>query len=264
MKNKPRSSNYFSPMNPRRCQTEDDASVKNFFLDRFNISGISQGAGGLGGLLSVSLQGTNAFVAFDGNGYLGGLVKTTDGTVAGSYEYGPFGEVIRSTGPMATANHFRFSTKYQDDESDLLHYGYRYYKASTGTWVNRDPIEEKGGLDLYEFVHNSPVNLVDPEGLRFGDGKICRNYCGGGYCGGKHLKPGEKCDYSVPATDALDACCKAHDQCYDDVDAGKTTKAKCDATLCTCSKAAKKGPHDTFGCIAWKTVPIWACYLTGR
>jgi RHS repeat-associated protein len=51
------------------------------------------------------------------------------------YEYGPFGEVIRATGPMAKANPFRFSTKYQDDETDLAHYGYRYYSASTGKGV---------------------------------------------------------------------------------------------------------------------------------
>ena len=35
---------------------------------------------------------------------------------------GPFGEVVRATGPMARANPFRFSTKYQDDETDLLYY----------------------------------------------------------------------------------------------------------------------------------------------
>ena len=46
-------------------------------------------------------------------------------------EYGPFGEVLRATGPMAKANLFRFSTKYQDDETDLLYYGYGYYNAST-------------------------------------------------------------------------------------------------------------------------------------
>ena len=37
-----------------------------------------------------------------------------------SDEYGPFGEFIRATGPMAKANPFRFSTKYQDDETDLV------------------------------------------------------------------------------------------------------------------------------------------------
>ena len=36
---------------------------------------------------------------------------------------------------MAKANPFRFSTKYQDDETDLLYYGYRYYDASKGRWL---------------------------------------------------------------------------------------------------------------------------------
>jgi len=46
---------------------------------------------------------------------------------------------------MAKANPFRFSTKYQNDETDLLYYGYLYYNASTGRWLSRDPIEENGG-----------------------------------------------------------------------------------------------------------------------
>jgi YD repeat-containing protein len=49
------------------------------------------------------------------------LVNAADGNVVGQYEYGPFGEVIRLTGPLAKANPFRFSTKYQDDETDSLY-----------------------------------------------------------------------------------------------------------------------------------------------
>jgi hypothetical protein len=44
-----------------------------------------------------------------------------------NYEYGRFGEVISATGPMAKVNPIRFSTKYQDDETDLLCYGFRFY-----------------------------------------------------------------------------------------------------------------------------------------
>ena len=80
-------------------------------------------------------------------------------------EYGPFGDVIRSTGPIAKVNPFRFSTKYDDDESDLLYYGYCYYKPSTGTWVSRDPKKERGGLNLYGFVHEDPLDLIDAIGL---------------------------------------------------------------------------------------------------
>ena len=80
---------------------------------------------------------------------------------------GPFGEVIRATGPMAKANPFRFSTKYQDDETDLLYYGYRYYNPSTGSWLSRDPLGERGGLNLYAIGMNSPINGVDALGLHW-------------------------------------------------------------------------------------------------
>jgi len=73
---------------------------------------------------------------------------------------GPFGEVLRKTGSMANACPFRFSTKYQDDETDLLYYGYRYYNASTGRWLSRDPIEEAGGSNLYSFVADDPLEPV--------------------------------------------------------------------------------------------------------
>ncbi len=87
---------------------------------------------------------------------------------------GPFGEVVRATGPLAKANPFRFSTKYQDDETDLLYYDYRYYSAITGRWASRDAAEEAGGLDLYTFNYNAPPvwidsNGLDPEGWSSGD-----------------------------------------------------------------------------------------------
>ncbi len=66
---------------------------------------------------------------------------------------GPFGELIRSSGPMATNNPLRFSAKFQDDETGLLYYGCRYFTASTGRWLSRDPIEERGGDFLTTTSH---------------------------------------------------------------------------------------------------------------
>jgi len=66
---------------------------------------------------------------------------------------------------MAKANPFRFSTKYQDDETDLVYYGYRYYNTSTGRWLIRDPLEEEGGLNPYGFVGNNPLDESDDLGL---------------------------------------------------------------------------------------------------
>ena len=47
----------------------------------------------------------------------------------------------------------------------VSYYGYRYYTPQTGRWINRDPIEEEGGLNLYGFVGNDGVNFVDIFGL---------------------------------------------------------------------------------------------------
>jgi RHS repeat-associated protein len=148
------------------CVIEANATdaVQRRYMWGLDLSGSEQGAGGVGGLLAVQdVSGTNGvnFVAFDGNGNVAALVRAKDGTVSASYEYGPFGEVLRLSGSMARVNPIRFSTKYQDDESDLLYYAYRYYNPSTGRWLSRDPINERGGRNLYATLGNNPLNAVD-------------------------------------------------------------------------------------------------------
>jgi RHS repeat-associated protein len=46
-------------------------------------------------------------------------------------------------------------------ETGLVYYGHRYYSPSLGRFVNRDPIEEQGGLNLYGFCGNNSVNRWD-------------------------------------------------------------------------------------------------------
>jgi len=105
-------------------------------------------------------------VAYDGNGNIKGLVNAADGTISARYDYGPFGELIRQTGPMSKANPIRFSTKFTDDETDLLYYGYRYYNPSTGRWLSRDPIVQFGGGNLYGMVGNNAISQFDLFGLK--------------------------------------------------------------------------------------------------
>jgi RHS repeat-associated protein len=51
----------------------------------------------------------------------------------------------------------RFSTKYFDAETGLYYYGYRFYHPVLMRWLNRDPIEEEGGLNLYGFCGNNTI-----------------------------------------------------------------------------------------------------------
>ena len=121
---------------------------------------------GVGGLLVVKPAGANAlFPAYDGNGNVMGMIDGTTGTVTAHYEYGPFGEPIRVSGTAAASNPFRFSTKYTDDETDLVYYGYRYYVPNTGRWTSRDPIGEPGGENLYANCRNDVINFTDWVGL---------------------------------------------------------------------------------------------------
>jgi RHS repeat-associated protein len=65
----------------------------------------------------------------------------------------------------ATHNIHGFSTKPNIGATGLLYYGYRHYAPILGRWINRDPIEEKGGFNLYGFVENDGLNIVDNLGL---------------------------------------------------------------------------------------------------
>ncbi|MCX8156727.1 MAG: RHS repeat-associated core domain-containing protein [Verrucomicrobiae bacterium] len=133
-----------------------------------DLSGSLQGAGGVGGLLmTFIINGPNAgvyFPVYDGNGNVMGYVRGADGLLVVQYEYGPFGELLRATGPLSQTFNYLFSTKPLDWEIGLLYYGHRYYNPTTGRWPSRDPLGEKGGINLYEFVRNNPILKVDPDG----------------------------------------------------------------------------------------------------
>jgi RHS repeat-associated protein len=129
-----------------------------------DISTTLHGAGGVGGLLLISQGGNNYAVGYDGTENVTTLVKTSDGTVAASYEYDPFGNTLKSLGAYAATNPIAFSTKYLDRETGLIYYGYRYYSPQTGRWISRDPIASDDGINLYAYVVNRPIDFTDPDG----------------------------------------------------------------------------------------------------
>ncbi len=136
-----------------------------------DLSGTIHGAGGIGGLLAVdetqgTYQGTYWFL-YDANGNVGQVLNATSTnniTLAAHYEYDPYGNVLWSKGPYKDDNPFRFSTKWFDEETGLYYYGYRYYSTRLGRWISRDPIGERGGLNVYAFVENIPTQVIDPLG----------------------------------------------------------------------------------------------------
>jgi RHS repeat-associated protein len=126
-------------------------------------------AGGIGGLLSVHDDALSvSYVYFaDVQGNIGQAVDLGAGSAATSmmakYQYDAYGNrnVIAST----YTQYFGFSTKPYDAESGFAYFGHRYYSPVLGRWISRDPMGERGGLDLYSSVLNAPVLHVDALGL---------------------------------------------------------------------------------------------------
>ena len=93
------------------------------------------------------------------------IFSTEKDHFAAHFEYSPFGKIISENRSMPEKFAFRFSSEYNDSETGLVYYNYRYYDANMGRWINRDPIGERGGNNLYGFVGNDGVNGWDYFGL---------------------------------------------------------------------------------------------------
>jgi len=147
------------------AELDGSGNLKRQFIWGLDRSGTTSGLGGVGGLLMIQDSGNDYFPAYDGGANVAALLQASNGAIVASYEYSPFGELLRKQGSYAISNPFRFSTKWWDEETGFSYYGLRYYSSSLGRFISRDPIEEKGGLNLYAFCGNSPMNGFDMLGM---------------------------------------------------------------------------------------------------
>jgi RHS repeat-associated protein len=129
-----------------------------------DLSGSPSGADGIGGLLARTDANGSTFYHADGNGNITALIDGNQNIVA-RYEFDPYGRLIGKWGTMADKNVMQFSSMPHQGPSGLTLYPFRAYDPTLQRWLNRDPIGETGGINLYGFVGNSPVNEIDPLGL---------------------------------------------------------------------------------------------------
>ena len=85
-------------------------------------------------------------------------VFDAQGAVAATYDYSPYGQAA-STGDLVQP--VQWSAEMHDEEPALVYYNYRFYNPRDGRWINRDPIAEEGGWNLYGFVDNEVVFSID-------------------------------------------------------------------------------------------------------
>ena len=141
-----------------------DGTARTFeYFWGMDKSGTEQGAGGVEGLLAVSMDGVFYIPCYDHNGNIVLYVSETGG-IAAQYTYDPYGNIIESSGPLANVFSFGFSTKYHDRVIGMISYQERVYSPVLGRWLNRDPVEERGGKNLYAFCLNRPCSFVDKTG----------------------------------------------------------------------------------------------------
>lgn len=87
------------------------------------------------------------------------VINTSTGTVEQRLDYDAFGNVINDTNPGFQP--FGFAGGIYDQDTQLTRFGARDYDAEIGRWTSKDLIGFGGGVNLYGYTFNDPVNFVD-------------------------------------------------------------------------------------------------------
>jgi RHS repeat-associated protein len=116
-------------------------------------------------LISQDQQGQESIHHAAGLGSVNALTDG-NGNVTDRYIYDAFGRLIGQQGN--TDNDFGFTGEQFDENSDLYYLRARYYNPENGRFISKDSFEgfldDPQSLHKYTYVHNDPVNLIDPSG----------------------------------------------------------------------------------------------------
>ena len=85
--------------------------------------------------------------------------------IAAHYEYAPFGAVLVQRGASSTANPWRFSSEFTEDDIATAYYNFRHYESLFGVWTSVDPTFDAFGVNGYNFCLNNPILFSDSNGL---------------------------------------------------------------------------------------------------
>ena len=119
-----------------------------------------------GAEVSQRVGGSSDHYHFDG---LGSTEKLTDGTgtVANSYIYDAYGNILSSSGSVSNSFQYVGLTGYWYEPAlGVYSLRTRWYDSVVGRFLSKDPLGlDAGDTNLYRYVGNTPVNSIDPSGL---------------------------------------------------------------------------------------------------
>ena len=107
-------------------------------------------------------------VRYELSNHLGSVTLELDdqARIVSYEEYTPFGSTsfqgVRSE--TVTPKRYRYTGAERDEESGLYYQRARYYAPWLARWTSADPLGLKDGVNVFAYVRNSPVGLVDPQG----------------------------------------------------------------------------------------------------
>jgi len=137
-------------------------AMQNNTIVELRVLGEGLGAE-IGAAVTHELYGKTYVPIHDRQGNVS-LLLDQNGNLAETYRYDAFGnETIYTDTP--THNPWRFSSKRVDEETGFVYFGRRYYDPSLGKWLTQDPLGLKAGPNLYAYVLNNPLRMIDQYGL---------------------------------------------------------------------------------------------------
>lgn len=118
---------------------------------------------GVDNLLAVKTPSWTGIAITDPQvGTVRGIANAQTGATIKQYTYTAWGETQADTGATVRP---RLAGREYDQETKLYYNRARYYDPAVGRFLSEDPIGIEGGLNLYTYAGNDPVNLRDPSGL---------------------------------------------------------------------------------------------------
>ena len=130
--------------------------IKRYFYDESGIAG-------------MYYQGAYWYFRKNLQGDVTGIYNA-NGTLLGEYEYDAWGNLLEEPASgIMSENPFRYRGYYYDTSIGLYYLNSRYYDSETGRFLNEDLVsylepETIGGINLYAYCLNDPVNNIDPSG----------------------------------------------------------------------------------------------------